>query len=110
MQHCFQRNHTWHTFNHRFVWEGVNHSNEFDGQLGKARLTNAKPHSLVGSVLDLRTRGCWFDSLALPIFFPWIDDSYWNMMHSSLTRILCGVLVKGTPKKHGLVHWLPQYY
>ena len=35
VQHCFQGNDTWDTFNHRFVWEGVNHSNEFDGQLGK---------------------------------------------------------------------------
>ena len=29
---------------------------------------------------------------------------------SGLERILCGVLVKRTPGKHGLVHWPPRYY
>ena len=66
-------------------------------------------------------------SACRPIFFPRIDDSHCDRIHFSLTavrcfydgcvgkaasglgRILCGVLVKRTPGKHGPVHWPPHY-
>ena len=48
---------------------------------------HAEPHSSVSSVVDLRTRGRWFD--AQPIFFPRIDDSHCNRIHSSLTVVCC---------------------
>ena len=47
----------------------------------------AKPHSLVGSVADLRTGGRWFDPLLNPV--PRIDDSHCDRIHSSLTVVRC---------------------
>ena len=46
---------------------------------------SAKPHSSVGSVANFRTGGRWFD----PIFFPRIDDSHCDRIHSSLTAVCC---------------------
>ena len=46
---------------------------------------NAKPHSSVGSVADLRPGGRWFPA----IFFSRIDDSYCDRIHSSVTAVLC---------------------
>ena len=40
-------------------------------------------------VQDLRTDGRWFKSMALPIFFPRIDDSHYDKMHSSLNAVNC---------------------
>ena len=46
-------------------------------------------HSYVGSIQDLRTEGCWLDPGALPKFFPLIDDSHYNRIHSYLTAVHC---------------------
>ena len=51
--------------------------------------TLVKPHSSVGSVADWRTGGRWFKSLARPIFFPRIDDSHCDRIHSSFTTVRC---------------------
>ena len=55
---------------------------------------NAKPPFAptpsVGSVADLRIGGRWFvRSLARPIFFPRIDDSHCDRIHSSSTAVRC---------------------
>ena len=47
------------------------------------------PRSLVGCVPDLRTGGCWFVPLARPIFFPKIDYSHSEIIHSSPTTEHC---------------------
>ena len=49
----------------------------------------AKPQSSVVSVQDLRTRDCWFDPRAWPIFFLRTDDSHCDRIHSSLTTVHC---------------------
>ena len=74
-----------------------------------------------GTLQDFRTGGHWFNPRTLPIFFP-MKDCDW--IHSSLTavhcfdkvlcgkaagglgKILCRVLEKRIPGKHGQVHWL----
>ena len=82
-----------------------------------AAVSTAEPHSSVSSIEDLRKGGHGFDPPAQPIFFPRIDDGHCDRIHSSLTAvhclnngymgkqpvgsILCGVLVKPTPGKHG---------
>ena len=83
----------------------------------------AEPHCSIG----LENRRSLVRSPARPIFFPRIDDSHCERIHSSLTavrcfenryvgkqpvfleRILCGVPVKRTSAKHGYVHWPPRY-
>ena len=52
-------------------------------------LSQAEPHSSIGSLQDLSTGGCWFDPKAWPIFFPWTDDSHCNRIHSSLITVHC---------------------
>ena len=47
----------------------------------------AEPLSSVGSVADLRTGGRWFDPRARPIFFPRIDYSHCDRIHSSLIAV-----------------------
>ena len=42
-----------------------------------------------GSVADLRTGGRWFDRPSRPIFFPRIDDSHCDRIHSSLAAVRC---------------------
>ena len=79
----------------------------------------AKSHSSVGSVADLRTGGRWFDPRlgqfsfrALMIVIvtkitplshrcPFFRQRLCGKAASGLKRILCGVLVKKTPGKHG---------
>ena len=46
----------------------------------------AEPHSSFGSVADIRSL---VRSPALPIFFPRIDDSHCDRIHSSLTAVRC---------------------
>ena len=43
--------------------------------------------SSVGRVHDLRTEGRWFEPPARPIFFPRIDDSHCDRIHSSPTAV-----------------------
>ena len=38
---------------------------------------------------DLRTGGCWLDPWVWLIFFPRIDDSHCDRIHSSLTAVSC---------------------
>ena len=80
----------------------------------------AKPHNSVDSVADLRTGGRWFNSqlsqysfhglmtvnetgfislspLSVVLTMDWLRGK----AASGLERILCGVLVKRTPGKHG---------
>ena len=45
--------------------------------------------SLVGSEEDLRTGSRKFEPQARPIFFPRIDDSHCDRIHSSLTAVHC---------------------
>ena len=52
-------------------------------------MLHTKPHSSVDSIQDLRTGGRWFNPPSLPIFFPRIDDSYCDWIHSSLTDVHC---------------------
>ena len=52
-------------------------------------ILRAEPHCLVGSVRDLRTGCRWFDPLARPTYFPKIDDSHCDRIHSSLTAVHC---------------------
>ena len=47
------------------------------------------PNSLVVSIPDLRKGGYWFDPPARLIFFPWIDDSHCDRIHSCPTTMLC---------------------
>ena len=42
----------------------------------------AEPHSSVSSIADLRTGGHWLDPQSQPIFFPRIDDSHCDRIHS----------------------------
>ena len=80
---------------------------------------SSSPNSSVGSVADLRTEGRWFDpqpgqysfrglmiviarkdsflSHRCPLFRQWLCEK----AASGLKRIMCGVLVKRTPGKHG---------
>ena len=84
----------------------------------KAYLEVAEPHSSVGTVQDLRTGGRWFDptlgqysyqGLMIVIatgFIPLsplsvVSTTVCGKAASGLERILCGVLVKRTPGKHG---------
>ena len=78
----------------------------------------AEPHSSVGNVAHLNRRSL-VRSPARPIFFPKIDDSYCDWIHSSLAAVRCvettvmlvsshwlgknivRVLVKRTPERHG---------
>ena len=48
-------------------------------------LFTAESYSSVDGVPDLRTGNRLFDSLARPIFFPMIDDSHCERIHSSAT-------------------------
>ena len=48
-----------------------------------------RPRNSVDSVEDLRTGGRWFDPPARQIFFPRIDESHCDWIHSSLTAIHC---------------------
>ena len=41
------------------------------------------------SVQDLRIGSLWFDHRAWLIFFPRIDDSHCDRIHSSLTAVHC---------------------
>ena len=52
-------------------------------------LFQAKLDSSVGSAADFGTGGLLFRSPAWPIFFPKIDDSHWDRIHSSLTAVCC---------------------
>ena len=52
-------------------------------------MDQAEPHSSVGSVLDLRTKGRWFDPRARPKLFPRISESQCDRIHSSLTAAHC---------------------
>ena len=47
----------------------------------------AEPRSSVGSVQNLKTEGRWFDPRARSIFFPRIDDSHSDKIHSSFTAV-----------------------
>ena len=51
--------------------------------------SKAESHSSVGRGADLRTGSCWFDLQARPIFFPRIDDSHCDRIHSCLTAVRC---------------------
>ena len=67
-------------------------------------------HSLVGSVADLRT-GRWFDPPARLLFFPRINDSHCDRIHSSLTAVRCfdnGYAGKQSVawKEYFAEHWL----
>ena len=44
----------------------------------------AKSHSSVGSFVDLRTGGYWFDPRLDQYFFLRIDDSHWDRTHPLL--------------------------
>ena len=50
-------------------------------------IRNPSALSSVGSVGDLRTGGRWFDPRS--IFFPRIDDSHFDRIHSSLAAVRC---------------------
>ena len=45
------------------------------------------PAALNSSIEDLRTGGCWFESPAWPIFFPRINNSHCDRIHSTLTAV-----------------------
>ena len=47
------------------------------------------PCSSVSCIVDLRTGGRWFESLAQPIFSLRIDGSHCDRIHSSLTTVHC---------------------
>ena len=49
----------------------------------------AELHSSVDNVEDLRTGGRWFDARLGKYFFPRIDDSHCDRIHSSLTAVRC---------------------
>ena len=54
------------------------------------RSRSAEPHSSVESVVDLGTDWRYLvQSTARPIFFPRIDDSHCDRIHSSLTTVRC---------------------
>ena len=77
----------------------------------------AKPHSSVGSIADLRTRGRWFDprlgqysfwGLMITLATGFIQDSFlphhcplFRQAAIGLERIMCRVLVKRITGKHG---------
>ena len=48
-----------------------------------------RTHSSVGSILDLRTGGHWFNPPSEPVLFPRIGDSHCDRIHSSLTAVHC---------------------
>ena len=48
-----------------------------------------EPHILYGNVEDLRTGGRWSDPQLGQYFFPRIDDSHCDRIHSSLTVVCC---------------------
>ena len=52
-------------------------------------LVVAEPHSSVGSIQDLRTGGRWFSPGAQSIFFPRIDNSHCDRIHSSSNTVYC---------------------
>ena len=79
--------------------------------------TPAEPHSSVGSIQDLRTGGRWFDfrldqfsfqvfMMIIPfsLFRQWLCGKAASGFKRILVHVLCGVLVKRAPGKHGLVH------
>ena len=79
---------------------------------------STEPRSSVGSVANLRTGGRWFDPRLGQYSFRGLDSflshhcplfrlRLCGKAASGLKRILCGVLVKATPGKHGKAHWLP---
>ena len=55
--------------------------------LNKSNFRHAEHPSPFSSVQGLRTGGRWFESPARPIFFPRIDDSHCDRIHSSLTAV-----------------------
>ena len=50
---------------------------------------HTKPHSSVGSTVKLENRRSLVRSLAYAIFFPRIDESHCDKVHSSLTAVRC---------------------
>ena len=46
-----------------------------------------RPCSSFTTMEDLRTEDRWFELLAQPVFFPRIEDSHCNRIHSSLTAV-----------------------
>ena len=78
------------------------------------RLFQAKPQSSVGSIVDLRTGGRWFDPPARPIFFPKIENSHCTRIHSSLTAVRCfdsGYVGKQPVawEEYSAVHWIKEF-
>ena len=78
----------------------------------------AEPHSRVSGVADLKTGGRWFDprlgqyscqrlmvviatGLIPPSPLPVVATMVYGQAASGLERLLCGILVKRTPGKHG---------
>ena len=78
----------------------------------------AEPHSRVSGVADLKTGGRWFDpwlgqyscqrlmvviatGLIPPSPLPIVATMVYGQAASGLERLLCGILVKRTPGKHG---------
>ena len=57
----------------------------------RANLPNqpAEPHSSVGSVVDLRTGGCWFHPWLGQYSFRGSNSSHCNRIHSSLIAFRC---------------------
>ena len=90
-----------------FVWQGISFYCKISYSVLKIIFT--EPRSSVGSVADLRK------GVHRPIFFPRIDDSHCDRIHSCLTDVRCfdnGYVVKQpvawkeycgkrTPGKHG---------
>ena len=62
--------------------------NKNDRKFSKS-VENTKPHSSVGSVVDLRTGGRWFDRHLGQYSFSEIGESQCNGVHASLTAVHC---------------------
>ena len=50
---------------------------------------DAKPHSSVRNIADLRTGGRWFNPRLSQYSFPRIDDSHCDRIQTSLTTVRC---------------------